>query len=53
MTCGVQGCEGLGQSLSKEHHDGMDEDPAQCGRLLSCSGVPSVMGEGRRGEERL
>lgn len=31
----------------------MDEGPAQCGRLLSSSGVPNVMGEGRRGEERL
>lgn len=31
----------------------MDEGPAQCGRLLPCSGVPSVMGERRRGKERL
>lgn len=53
MSYGVQGYEGLGQFLTKEHHGGMDEGPAQCGRLLSCSGVPSVMGEGRRGEERL
>lgn len=52
MSCGVQGCEGLGQSLTKEHHRGMDEGPAQCGRLCLVLVCPvSWMREG--GEERL